>query len=110
MIFLKFYDFWCRIKLKLNILDLNDGDNEIYWYMHKSKDCTFEMIDSKSFYLTKNGKRIKVMFLTNANSVSVYETDARHLVREAPDEQEEITQYNKLAIKLNASKRLRWIV
>ncbi|MBR3933643.1 MAG: heparinase II/III family protein [Clostridia bacterium] len=87
-------------------IELSDNDNEIYWYMHKSKDCVFEKIDDSSFYLIKNGKRVKVMFITNADAVSVYEADARHLVREAPAEQEEVTDYNKLVIKLNASKHV----
>lgn len=84
-------------------IDLNSGDNEIYWYMHKSEDCAIEKIDDTSFYLTLNGKRIKVILATNADNISVYEAPAVHLVREAPPQQEEVTDINKLVIKMDAS-------
>jgi len=84
-------------------IELNDGDNEIYWFMHKSIDNEIEMLDDTSFIMTQNGKRVKVVFVTNADAAIVYEAEPVHMVRTPPPEQETVENLNKLVIKMNAS-------
>lgn len=87
-------------------IELNPGDNEIYWFMHKATDSTIEKIDDRTYIMTQNGKKVKIMFVTNADSAVVYEADPVHLVRTPPPEQEAITHLNKLVIKMTASENV----
>lgn len=82
-------------------IDLNSGDNEIYWFMHTSINNRIEYVDSNTVIMNQNGKKVKLEFVTNADSALIYETEPTQMKLTPSPEQIPITSMKKLAIKLN---------
>lgn len=53
------------------------AESEIYWFMHT--DADIQIADKNTLYLTKNGKKVKLMISCSADDYSVYETAANPL-------------------------------
>lgn len=82
-------------------IELNSGENEIYWFMHTSINNNIEYLDSNTVIMNQNGKRVKLEFVTNADTASIYETEPTQMKLTPSPEQVSITSLKKLAIKLS---------
>lgn len=81
---------------------LNDGDNDIYWFTQLSVLTDVTFVDDKTFIMELNGKKVKAMILTNADSIEMSEGDCTQLFLTPAPEQIPIKTLKRLTIKLKA--------
>lgn len=83
-------------------IELNEGDNEIYWFMHTSISNKITYLDDNTLVMDYKDKKVKLMFVTNADSYEVFEGECIQLGLEPSPEQKSINSLKRLTIKMNA--------
>lgn len=84
---------------------LSKANSEVYWFMHTTAD-NIEVFDTYAV-LTQNGKKLRVDFLSNADSMEVLTMKAEPLPT-SPQYKgtKDYSMYKKLALKVQASGNL----
>ncbi len=90
-------------------IDLKHNDSEIYWFMHT--DGTVSIEDGHAI-IEKNGKKVKLSYITNA---AASEITVKKAVQLFPDEsvvatQKDLSKYSKVSIRLKASGKVNLTV
>lgn len=78
------------------------SQSEIYWFVHT--DAEIEIADKNTLYLTKNGKKVKLMIDCDAEDYSVYTMDAAALETSPKTTgEDDRSDIKKICVKINTS-------
>jgi len=84
-------------------IKLLEGENDIYWFMQTDIANNITYVDDKTVIMELNGKKVKMMLLTDAASVEMYEGDCTQLFLTPAPEQIPIKNLKRFTIKLKAT-------
>jgi len=86
-------------------IKFSESSNEVWWIMHTSAATDVEVVDGSTLILTKNGKKVKMMLSTDAQSSEWVISGAgpKHILKAAPPQQYTLLNYRKVAAKLKGS-------
>ena len=83
-------------------IKLNEGDNDIYWFMQTNIANNITYVDDKTAIMEIKGKKVKLMVLTDAATIEMYDGPCTQMFLTPAPEQIPIKSLKRFTIKLTA--------